>query len=199
MGTKRAEINLADPRVRRTRRLLRETLIALILEKDYRTITIKDITNRAEVAYITFFRHYDSIDDLLLEALEGGLSELQSRIQEAADRPEDGEAEGRLIFEYVQQNATLFHILLQTPGAVHIRKRFEAILADIFFATCEPLHAPDQPIPPEITASQLATSVVGLIEWWLDQEMPYPCRRMGEIYFRLRAGMIAGITVIWEG
>jgi AcrR family transcriptional regulator len=76
MGTKRAEINLADPRVRRTRRLLRETLIALILEKDYRTITIKDITNRAEVAYITFFRHYDSIDDLLLEALEDGLSEL---------------------------------------------------------------------------------------------------------------------------
>ncbi len=194
METKRAEINLADPRVRRTRRLLRETLIALILEKDYRTITIKEITDRAEVAYITFFRHYDSIDYLLLEALEGGLSELQSRIQETADRLE-GAAEGRLIFEYVQQNATLFHILLQTPGAVHIRKRFEAILAGIFLATCEPLHAPDQAIPPEIMASQLATSVVSSIEWWLDQEMPYPCQQMGDIYFRLRAGMIASMRL----
>jgi AcrR family transcriptional regulator len=43
-----------DPRVRRTRRLLREALVSLILEKDYASISIKDITDRAEVAYITF-------------------------------------------------------------------------------------------------------------------------------------------------
>jgi AcrR family transcriptional regulator len=195
METKRAEINLADPRVRRTRRLLREALIALILEKDYQAITIKEITERAEVAYITFFRHYNSIDDLLLEALEGGLSELQTRVQEAAGQAADNTAEGQLVFEYVQQNATLFHILLHTPGAIQIRKRFEAILADIFLATCKPLHTPKQPIPPEITASQLATSVVSLIEWWLNRGMPYPCQRMGAIYFRLRAGMIAGIRL----
>lgn len=195
MGAKKAEINLDDPRVRRTRRLLREALITLILAKEYGAITIKEITDQAEVAYITFFRHYDSIDDLLLEVLEGGLSELQTRVQEATSQSEYGAAEGQLIFEYVQQNATLFHILLRTPGAVPIRKRFEAILADIFFATCEPLHTPDQPIPPEITASQLATSVVSLIEWWLDHEMPYPCQQMGEFYFRLRAGMIAGIEL----
>lgn len=195
MGTKKAEINLDDPRVRRTRRLLRQALIVLILDKEYGTITIKEITDRAEVAYITFFRHYDSVDDLLLEVLEGGLSELQTRVQQAASHSEDGATEGRLIFEYVQQNATLFHILLKTPGAIHIRKQFEAILAEVFFATCEPLHTPDQPIPPEITASQLATSVVSLIEWWLDQEMPYPCQQMGNIYFRLRAGMIAGIRL----
>jgi AcrR family transcriptional regulator len=193
VGTKSSEINLNDPRVRRTRRLLREALIALIMDKSYQGITIKEITDRADVAYITFFRHYDSIDDLLLETLAGELSELQTRVEETTSQSEDCTAEGQLIFEYVQQNAALFQILLQAPGAIQIRKRFEAILSATFFATCEPLHTPNQPIPPEIMASQLAGSVVGLIEWWLENNMPYPYQQMGEIYFRLRSGMIAGI------
>ena len=202
MKTKNAEINLADPRVRRTRRLLREALISLILEgKAYQTLTIKEITARAEVAYITFFRHYDSIDDLLLEMLEGGLSELERRIEDMTSQSEDdaGATEGQLIFEYVQQNAALFHILLHTPGAMQIRKRFEGVLAAIFLATCEPLYTPGQPIPPKIMASQLATSLVSLIEWWLDHEMPYPYQQMGQIYFQLRAGMIAGIELDQAG
>lgn len=195
MGTEKAKINLDDPRVRRTRRLLREALIALLLNKAYRAITIKEITDQADVAYITFFRHYGSIDDLLLEVLEGSLSELRARVQEANSPSEDSAAEGRLIFEHVLQNATLFNILLRTPSALPTRKRFEAILADVFLGTCEPLHTPDQPIPPEITASQLATSVVSLIEWWLSHEMPYPCHQMGEIYFRLRVGTLAGLRL----
>ena len=48
-----------DPRVKRTRRLLRDALVSLILEKDFASITIKEITGRAEVAYITFFRHFE--------------------------------------------------------------------------------------------------------------------------------------------
>jgi hypothetical protein len=43
-----------DPRVRRTRRILQDALVSLVLEKEYSAISIKDITNRAEVAYITF-------------------------------------------------------------------------------------------------------------------------------------------------
>ena len=53
-----------DPRVKRTRRLLRAALVGLILERDYAAISIKEITTRAEVAYITFYRHYESRDQL---------------------------------------------------------------------------------------------------------------------------------------
>src|ERR671925_1666688 len=94
-----------DPRVRRTRRILQEALVSLILEKDYASISIKEITDRAEVAYITFFRHYSSIDELLMEVLEEGLAELLSHIATLAGKTEDPatEVEGRLIFEYIRQ------------------------------------------------------------------------------------------------
>jgi AcrR family transcriptional regulator len=58
-----------DQRIRRTRRILRKA--DLDLEKDYSAISIKEITDRADVAYITFFRHYNGIDELLMEILDG--------------------------------------------------------------------------------------------------------------------------------
>jgi len=91
-----------DPRVRRTRRLLRDALVSLILEKDLASISIKEITERAEVAYITFFRNYESLDQLLMEVLDEGLGELLNRIETLAKQSDTSnlETEGRLIFEY---------------------------------------------------------------------------------------------------
>src|SRR5215216_2714721 len=97
-----------DPRVRRTRRLLRDALVSLILKKDFASISIKEITERAEVAYITFFRHYESLDQ--------GLGELQDHIETLAQQSETSalETEGMLIFEYIGQKADLFRILFKS-------------------------------------------------------------------------------------
>jgi len=102
-----------DPRVRRTRRLLRDALVSLILEKDFASISIKEITERAEVAYITFFRHFESLDQLLMEILEDGLGELQDHIETLAKQSETSalETEGKLIFEYIEQKADLFKLI----------------------------------------------------------------------------------------
>src|SRR6185369_11635872 len=91
-----------DPRVRRTRRLLRDALVSLMLEKDFASISIKEITERAEVAYITFFRHYQSLDQLLMEILDDRLGGLQTHIETLAKQSETSalEMEGMLIFEY---------------------------------------------------------------------------------------------------
>src|SRR5574341_995316 len=113
-----------DPRVRRTRRILHDALVSLILEKEYSAISIKDITDRAEVAYITFFRHYNGIDELLMEVLDQGLVELLRHIEILAGKTEDpaNEVEGRLIFEYIDQKSDLFRILLKSQGVTRIRK-----------------------------------------------------------------------------
>ena len=75
-----------DPRVRRTRRMLRDALVSLIMEKEYASISIKEITDRAEVAYITFFRHFESQDQLLMESLEEVLVELMGLIERVSKK-----------------------------------------------------------------------------------------------------------------
>jgi AcrR family transcriptional regulator len=173
-----------DPRVRRTRRLLRDALVSLILEKDYPSISIKEITERAEVAYITFFRHFDSMDELLMEVLDKGQLELMGRVETLAKQSEKPtlETEGRLIFEYIQQNADLFRVLLRSQSVSRIRKKVVRSIAAIYQRSCNPLLSSNSPVTVEIAANHIATSLLSLIEWWLENRLSPPPSDMGKIY-----------------
>ena len=183
MPRKNSPINV-DPRVRRTRRLLREALVSLMLEKDFASISIKEITERAEVAYITFFRHYESLDQLLMEVLDEGLGELLTRIETLAKQSDasDLETEGRLIFEYIGQKADLFHILFKSQSVTRVRKKVIRNIADIFQKSCLPLARSDNPTATAMLSNHIATSLLALIEWWLDNTMKPVPAQMGKVY-----------------
>lgn len=176
-----------DPRVRRTRRLFRDALVSLMLEKDFASITIKEITERAEVAYITFFRHYESLDQLLMEILEEGLGELLTRIETLAKQSVDSdlETEGRLIFEYIAQKADLFRILFKSQSVTRVRKKVVRNIAGIFQKSCLPLARSGNPTATAMLSNHIATSLLALIEWWLDNKMNPAAIQMGRVYKRL--------------
>ena len=176
--------NKTDPRVRRTRRILREALVSLILEKDYTSISIKEITERADMAYITFFRHYTSIDELLLEVLNEGLAELLSHIAALAGKTEDpdNEIEGRIIFKYIKERSDLFRILLKSQSVARIRKSVIQNIATMYEDSCDFLQRSNSQIPAKIVSNHMATSLLALVEWWLENKMsPHPSQ-MGKIY-----------------
>ena len=173
-----------DPRVRRTRRLLRDALVSLILEKDFAAISIKEITERAEVAYITFFRHFESLDQLLMEVLEEGLTELQGHIETLAQQSENSalETEGMLIFEYIQKKADLFRILFKSQSVTRVRKKVVQNIALVFQKSCLPLARSGSEVTIAITSNHIATSLLALIEWWLDNNMKPGPAQMGKVY-----------------
>lgn len=174
----------SDPRVRRTRRLLRAALVSLVLEKDYASISIKEVTERAEVAYITFFRHFDSLDELLMEVLDGGQMELMAHVETLARQSEKPtlETEGRLIFEYIQGNADLFRILLRSQSVSRVRKKVVQNIAAIFQRSCSAMLSSNSPVTVDIAANHIATSLLSLIEWWLENNLSPPPSDMGKVY-----------------
>jgi AcrR family transcriptional regulator len=183
MPKKSSPVNV-DPRVRRTRRLLRDALVSLILERDYASISIKEITERAEVAYITFFRHYNGIDELLIEVLDEGLAELLRHIATLAGKSDGlaNEIEGKLIFEYINQKSDLFRILLKSQSVTRIRKSVIQNIATMYHDSCSFLQRPNNHIPANMASSHMATSLLALIEWWLENKMSPPAAQMGKIY-----------------
>jgi AcrR family transcriptional regulator len=136
-----------------------------MLEKDFSSISIKEITERAEVAYITFFRHFESLDQLLMEILDDGLGELQAHIETLAKQSETSalETEGMLIFEYIGQKADLFRILFKSQSVTRVRKKVVRNIGAIF-------------------QNHIATSLLALIEWWLDNNMKPAPAQMGKVY-----------------
>jgi AcrR family transcriptional regulator len=183
MPRKSSPVNI-DPRVKRTRRLLRDALVSLILKKDFASITIKEITERAEVAYITFYRHYESLDQLLMEILDEGLAELMIHIEMLAKQSDTSslETEGRLIFEYIGQKADLFHILLKSQSVTRVRKKVVSNISAIFQKSCVPLERLGNQVTINIASNHIATSLLSLIEWWLENNMKPSPIEMGKVY-----------------
>jgi AcrR family transcriptional regulator len=184
MPRKSSPVNV-DPRVKRTRRLLRNALVSLILEKEYASISIKEITERAEVAYITFYRHFpQGLDQLLMEVLEEGLAELMTHIETLAKQSETSalETEGTLIFEYIAQEADLFRMLLKSQSVTRVRKKVIMNIAAIFQKSCIPLATSGSQLTIAITSNHIATSLLSLIEWWLENKMNPAPVQMGKVY-----------------
>jgi AcrR family transcriptional regulator len=171
-----------DRRVKRTRRLLGDALVSLILEKGYDAITVKEITKRADVAHATFYRHYRDKDELLARRLEEVIAELEDLAQEPALH----NADGYLIFKHVQENSVLYRILFSSQGTTHVRKRVRERIAANNLATCASLQqAVEAFISADIAANHMAASLLSLIEWWLEHDMPHPPYHMAQIYHRL--------------
>lgn len=62
-------LKLMDLRKERTLKLLREAAIELLHEKPFQKITVSEICERAMVRRPTFYRHFQSKEDLLLYAI----------------------------------------------------------------------------------------------------------------------------------
>ncbi|MCB0028887.1 MAG: helix-turn-helix transcriptional regulator, partial [Anaerolineales bacterium] len=65
-----------DRRQRRSRRRLREAMLALLVAKGYENITIAELAEQADLNRATFYLHYDSKEQLLVDSLEAQFDEL---------------------------------------------------------------------------------------------------------------------------
>ena len=59
--------NQDDPRVIRTRKLIIESFVSLLGEKDFGSITVQDIAAQATVNRATFYAHFDDKYDLVFK------------------------------------------------------------------------------------------------------------------------------------
>ena len=69
-----------DRRIRRTQRLLKESLAELMSEKSFNNITIKDITEKADLNRGTFYLHYTDTYGLLKAMEDDMLKDFQEMI-----------------------------------------------------------------------------------------------------------------------
>jgi AcrR family transcriptional regulator len=69
------KVNPNDPRVKRTRQLLKQALSDLLAEKPFQDITVQDIADRATVNRVTFYAHFEDKYDLISSWIRDGFME----------------------------------------------------------------------------------------------------------------------------
>lgn len=170
-----------DRRFKRTQQLLAKALIALTLKNGYEAVTIRDITDYANVGYATFFRHYQSKEALLRDVSDVVLEDLKSLLP--GSQSDDVEAVGVPLFHYVQEHAKIIHVLLRSRGTSSLVQHIIEITSQDVLNENEPLEG--SIVPAEIAAYHLIDSSISLIQWWLEHDMPYTPERMGAIFHAL--------------
>lgn len=195
-GAEAARTPSEDIRVRRTRRLLADAMIELALDRPFELITVRDLTDRAGIGYATFFRHYSGKEELLRTMLQELLDDLQVLVLPyAGENPASAAVE---VFRHAERNAHLYRLLLRTAHAIELLPAALQVGAASIRENYRPRE--DSPVPFEVATEHLVRSFIGLVEWWLESDMPYPPERMATIYDELvrRPLETSSLEPIWR-
>jgi len=180
-----------DPRVVRTRQMLRTALVSLIEEKGFDAITVQDIADRAELNRATFYLHFKDKQDLLVKSLRDAIDELVADIGASTDEQGQLIFDGSLrpikaVFEHVAQHARFYRVMMSAEGVPAFIAGVRDYMAEItlkWLKALQPKPRQSQ-VPLEIVANSLSWSLLGVLIWWLEHDMPHSPDYMAE-QFRL--------------
>ena len=121
-----------DPRTKRTRQLLLDALVGLILEKGYEDITVQDIIDRANVGRSTFYAHFQDKEDLFLSGFESLRDQFEAHLLGGGAESNNPWGLSLILFEHVQANQRLFKAMMgkQSRGGTtqHFNKYLVVLL-----------------------------------------------------------------------
>jgi Transcriptional regulator len=118
--------NETDRRKRKTKALLGKTLIQLLMQKDLKDITVRELTELADVNRGTFYLHYADIYDLF-DQFERELLEEFSEVISKHKLHKDAFAYPVMVdtFKFIGANADLFIAILRTKETSFFSKIVE--------------------------------------------------------------------------
>lgn len=167
-------MNSADQRVLRTRSGLKKAFIELVNECGFDAVTIRDVTQRADVGYRTFFRHYKDTRELLDDALRA-FNEDVIEVLLPPDSIEMTERNVITMYRFVEKNADLFRALYRSPEfETHYLPQFTHFgrkVGKVLFNHAE--------IPQAVLEAHFLGAMLNLQRWWVENGMPLPAEEMG--------------------
>jgi len=178
-----------DRRVRRTRRRLGEALVALIAERGYDTLTVEEITERADVGRTTFYSHYQDKDDLLL-AVTGEVAEQieQQFLHLLASHDVCIEDVIALMFRLAGENVEMYRIIMNGQCGPLVFRQFQEKLTRLFrniLETKAEKRGRPFPLPVPMIANYFWGALQSTIVWWLGSDQPQSTQAMVQMFYRL--------------
>ena len=166
-------------RVARTRRSLAAALVSLSLELGYDKVSIRKLTECADVGYATFFRHFRGKDELATYTIRATTAEFMRAAQAAETLHEESLALYRSLDEH--RDVCLFGLSLPRdhPALTPVWEEITVWMKELYLAR------EGTTIPLELSLNHLVNSVVELFRWWLTDGQDYSVEQMALIQSEL--------------
>jgi AcrR family transcriptional regulator len=185
-GNASMKLPKADRRSKRTRKLLGDALVELMLEKHFERITVQDILDRADVGRSTFYAHYRDKEGLLMSEIEQVIHELEAYTT-AAGNPQHGLLPSLELFRHVKEQRRLMRAFVWGRGAELLTQDFQDRVSKIIEQNIRSMLVDSATIsvPLSVVASFVASTYLLLLRWWFDEDMQHTPEQMDEIFQKL--------------
>ena len=187
-------MSIYEEKKRITRQRIEQSLLRIMADKAFESITIGDITKAAQINRGTFYLHFlDKFD--LLEQLEQQLftdlgnhiDELQAHYLSAQTFEAEQEQLADTLFSFIEKHALTLKILLGDHGRAGFHFRFrDAFSAKVrinleqhesFFVNLT--------VPMEYFLSFITSAFLGLIEQWIQNNVDKTPQEMTALYIEI--------------
>jgi AcrR family transcriptional regulator len=167
-----------DRRARRTRAAVLGAFTQLFLNRRRREIRAADLIAEAKVGRSTFYDHYSSADEVLLEALRHPFATLADAASGRGDL-----AATLWLVEHFWENRQRARELFDNA---RMRERVSRLLAEM---VAERLPGAALAIPPELAAAQLAEAALAPLRGWIRADAPAKAAALAESLCRTGAAL----------
>jgi len=176
--TQKNVLKKEDLRVRRTRKQLLEAMIALAIQKGFNGVTVQGISEVAMVNRATFYRYYQDKYDLLDQYLQDQYNlqlaydetdALTPRQVSAPDAPPHGLVR---MWEHVRDNAAFLRVMLGPKGDPTFTQKLRIFIEKRVRSSRPELSEADASLTLDLCLSYISSASIGLILWWLENDMP---------------------------
>ena len=176
-------IEPVDRRVRKTRRQLRECLITLLKEKKVQDITVRELTDMADLNRGTFYLHYKDVFDLL-EKTEAELQEDFNQLvckHDAVDLKQRPSVIFNEIYSLVYDNADLIEILLGENGDLNFVNRLKQLIREKCLKDWMDVFRSGNAAAFDAFFSFIVSGCIGLVQYWLQTGLKETPEQMAKL------------------
>ena len=189
---------------KKTEKQIEDSLLQLMKEQTFETISIRQLIDLAEVNRSTFYRHYLDKYDLLEKIENRLLDDLQAYYQEALDSACLFKLEKDFkVEDYIHEKQNLFHffepyledlaILLGPDGSPTSLRRLQEALREIFSQSIflgDPLL---EEVEADLLLNHQAASFMGTLTYWLAHPH-YKSQQMSDFHTKVTTVGLAGFV-----
>ena len=175
-----------DRRIRKTRRVIRQCLTELLKTKRIQDITVREISEKADINRGTFYLHYRDIFDLMEQIENELLEELEDVLNhfKASDLLSNPALVLTRVFQLVKENSDMVSILIGQNGDINFVNRLKDIVREKCLKDWMELFRPGAGGGRQTSRSSqntllddsafeayysfTVTGCIGLVQYWLD-------------------------------
>ncbi len=176
--------NFLDRRIVKSKRAMRNAVLSLMQEKDFKEISISEIVRIAELNRGTFYKHYQYKEDILNEIIDEVISDLIKSFREPYKGRKTFEVNELTtsaikIFDHVSNYATFYSLIVKSHTLAGFQHKFCSILKEL---AINDFHEEFQNtrIDRELHVSYQAYAILGLVIEWINGGFKYSSIYMAE-------------------